>query len=74
MVAVFMGEDGKHDALDAGAVGVSPLGRVRRRTSRKRRSMAFVVRTPLRSVGSRKRKHASSPGAPPLKSKCQFRS
>ena len=32
-----MGEDGEQDAFDRGSIGESPMGRVLRRTSRKRR-------------------------------------
>ena len=47
---VFVGEDGEEDAVHGGAVLKDAHGRVLRRTSRKRRSMALVVRTALRSA------------------------
>jgi len=50
LVLVFVIEDGEEDAVHRGSIEKTPIGRVRRRTSRKRRSMALVVRTALRWV------------------------
>ena len=60
LVAVFMGEDGEEYPFDGDRSAKTPMGRVRRRTSRKRHSMALVVCAALRQSGSLKVKQARS--------------
>ena len=55
---VLVWEDGEGDAFHGCAVPQGAMGRVHRRTSRKRRSTAFAVRTGLRPSGMGYRKRA----------------
>jgi hypothetical protein len=47
LVAVLVNEHGEQDAVDRGFGRKVPIGRVRRRPARKRRSIGWVVGTAL---------------------------